>query len=521
MTYQGTEPLALVGVFVVVLLAVLYFDGSRAQLPPGPPRLPIVGNLKYLTVLGRPKPWHLFHKFAQEYGPLTYLELLGKPVVVISNAETAKELLVRRASNVSRPRMIVGNEYVSRNLNFIVSDGDIWRRMRRASEAQLGVKSLIKFEDIQTDEGILFAYDMWMRPEKRQENILRVTASAILSVLYDQPPLQSLDNPTVRLMDEYAHRMRTAVQPGANLVEAMPILDYLPTFLAPWKQNANKDFQIFSSMFLEKFEAVKNIGTLSGEQRPSLCAKLVESGPRHELNDLESAWAAALIYGAAYETTSASLAWFLLIMIQFPHIQQKAQEEIDTVIGRSRMPSFSDMNHLPYIRALMREILRWRPPAPFGVIYQSVKDDYFDGKMIPGGSVCIPNIWSINRDPEVYGADAHAFRPERHLSSDGKLKDEKDEGHFSFGFGRRECVGKYYANKALFIDITMILWGMSIRPAPNGSGQIVIPSISEDVGEGFVAFPPPFECKCEPRFEGAEATLKQARDAVLSAHGGC
>ncbi|KAF5370361.1 hypothetical protein D9758_006942 [Tetrapyrgos nigripes] len=226
-----------------------------------------------------------------------------------------------------------------------------------------------------------------------------------------------------------------------------------------------------------------------------------------------------LTSGAGYETTSASLAWFFLIMIQFPHVQRKAQEEIDTVIGRSRLPSFSDMNHLPFVRAIIREMLRWRPPAPFGIIYQSVRDDYFDGKIIPKGSICIPNIWTINRDLQIYGTDATEFRPERHLTSDGKLKDEKDEGNFTFGFGKRVCVGRYFANKGLFIDITMILWAMSIKPSPNGSGQIVIPSPSMDVGEGVISLPPPFECRCEPRFAGVEATLKQARDAVLLTHG--
>ncbi|KAF5370324.1 hypothetical protein D9758_006938 [Tetrapyrgos nigripes] len=517
MIYEGTGFPVLVSLLIIAL-AILYLQGNRGPLPPGPPRLPIVGNLKYLTVLGKPRPWHLFYQFAQQYGPLTYLELLGKPVVIISSAKAATELLDRRASNYSRPHMVVGGEYLSGNLNFAISNGDIWRRMRRASQAQLGVKTLIRFQDIQTDEGVLFAYEMLTQPEKRKENILRVTASVILSILYDQPPLRSLDDPSVRLMDKYADKMHKAAQPGTYLVEILPVLKYLPTFFAPWKKSAKKDFQAFSSMFLRKYEVVKD-RMLSGEQRPSLCAMLTESASRHELNDLESAWAAAILYGTAYDSTSASLAWFFLIMIQFPHIQRKAQEEIDTVIGRSRLPSFSDMDHLPYICALIREMLRWRPPAPFGVVYQSVKDDYFDGQIIPGGSLCIPNIWTINRDPQIYGADANEFRPERHLTPDGKrLKDEKEESHFTFGFGKRICIGRYFANKALFIDITMILWGMSIKPSPNDSGQIVIPSTSEDVGEGFISLPPPFECRCEPRFAGVEATLKQAHDAVLLGH---
>ncbi|KAF5356604.1 hypothetical protein D9758_008287 [Tetrapyrgos nigripes] len=539
MISQGIELLVPVGVLIIGL-AILYLRGDRGPLPPGPPRLPIVGNLKYLTVLGKPRPWRLFHKMAQEYGPLTYLELLGKPVVVINTARAAEDLLVRRAGNYSdRPRMIVGSEYMCGGLNFAIApSGEIWRKMRRATETQLGVKSLIQYENVKTDEAILFAYDMLCRPEKCIENVLRATASVILSVVYDQPPLRSLDEPSVHIMDDFIHKLNRAAQPGSHIVEAIPVLDYIPTFLSSWKKNAKRDFQKFSSMFLKEYTTVKE--RLVGEQRPSLLAKLLEGGSRYDMTDLETAWAAAITYAAAYDTTSVTLSWFFLIMIQFPDIQKKAQEEIDTIVGQSRLPAFSDTKHLPYVTALIREIMRWRPGPPIGLPHASVKasihytassiltlmvddlrryqDDYYNNQLIPAGSICIPNVWSINRDPDIYGADADEFRPERHLNPDGKLKDGTGEGHFTYGFGKRECIGKHFANKALFIDITMILWAMSIEASTNASGDIKIPDISEDAGEGVILHPPPFECRCRPRFVGVEATLEQARNVVLSAH---
>ena len=64
--------------------------------------------------------------------------------------------------------------------------------------------------------------------------------------------------------------------------------------------------------------------------------------------------------------TASTLIWFMLAMIAYPEKQRKCQEELDTVIGRSRMPTFADWNRLPYIRATVREALRWRPVAPLG-----------------------------------------------------------------------------------------------------------------------------------------------------------
>ena len=60
------------------------------------------------------------------------------------------------------------------------------------------------------------------------------------------------------------------------------------------------------------------------------------------------------------------MTWFLLAMIAYPEKQRKCQEELERVVGRSRMPTFADQNSLPYIRATIRELIRWRPVTPLG-----------------------------------------------------------------------------------------------------------------------------------------------------------
>lgn len=69
---------------------------------------------------------------------------------------------------------------------------------------------------------------------------------------------------------------------------------------------------------------------------------------------------------AGAETTTASVAAFLIAMIHYPQIMRKAQAQIDAVVGRDRVPTFADRPHLPYIRALVKELLRWRPAGPMG-----------------------------------------------------------------------------------------------------------------------------------------------------------
>ena len=108
-------------------------------------------------------------------------------------------------------------------------------------------------------------------------------------------------------------------------------------------------------------------------------------------------------------------------MISSPEAQRRAQAELDSVVGCDRPPTFADAPRLSYGCAMVREVLRWRPPLPLGVPHASIKDDWYEGMFIPKGTVCIANLWQCNHDRAVFGEDADQFRPERHLNEQGEL----------------------------------------------------------------------------------------------------
>jgi cytochrome P450 len=188
------------------------------------------------------------------------------------------------------------------------------------------------------------------------------------------------------------------------------------------------------------------------------------------------------------ETTSTTLLWWTLAMIAFPEVQRKAQTELVAVVGRARLPTFADAPHLPYIRAIAKEILRWRPVAPLGVPHKAIEDGWYEGMFIPKGATCVANIWQCNHDRVVFGNDADDFRPERHLDDKGELipgpVETNQEGHVSFGFGRRVCVGKHLANESLFIHTTRILWAATLECMKDGNGNDIIPDTSAFMDEG-------------------------------------
>jgi len=123
-------------------------------------------------------------------------------------------------------------------------------------------------------------------------------------------------------------------------------------------------------------------------------------------------------------------------MLLNPKVQKKAQEELDRVIGKGRLPDFSDREDLPYISAVVREVLRLNPPFPFGVPARATQNDEYRGYLIPEGATVVQNIWAICRDPNIY-PDPEAFNPDRFLK-DGKIDPSVlNPEDRVFGAGRR------------------------------------------------------------------------------------
>ena len=177
-------------------------------------------------------------------------------------------------------------------------------------------------------------------------------------------------------------------------------------------------------------------------------------------------------------------------MIAFPEVQRRAQAEIDAVVGRDRPPTFADAPRLPYVRAIIKEIHRWRPSVPLGVPHAATEEDWYEGMYIPKGAICMYNSWHCNHDRAVFGEDADDFRPERHLDEHGESLPGPVEtnraGHIGFGFGRRSCVGKDLATDTLFIGTVRVLWAAKLERARDENGKEVPLDIETIVDAGMV-----------------------------------
>ncbi|KAL6494974.1 hypothetical protein OROGR_030893 [Orobanche gracilis] len=153
------------------------------------------------------------------------------------------------------------------------------------------------------------------------------------------------------------------------------------------------------------------------------------------------------------------------------HVIERAQHELDAHVGRHRQVKASDIKHLVYIQAIIKETLRLHPPLPLLPTRESTGDCTVGGYRVEPGTLVIVNLWKLHRDPRVWD-DPLGFRPERFLTSHKKI-DVGGKHYFEwvpFGGGRRVCPGIAFALQATVHALAGLLHGFEIKTA---SGEAV------------------------------------------------
>jgi cytochrome P450 len=185
-------------------------------------------------------------------------------------------------------------------------------------------------------------------------------------------------------------------------------------------------------------------------------------------------------------------------MTLYPEVQRKAREEIDRVVGHNRLPNYNDRADLPYVEALLKEVLRWNPVAPLALPHRVTLDDVYEGYLIPAGAIIFANTWGIFKDPSLY-EKPDEFNPERFL----KNADIPDPKSFAFGYGRRVCPGQHLADASLFLTIVSTLALFEITYATDEkTGKPIIPE--PNYKAGVICHPEEYKCSIKPRFSEAE-----------------
>ncbi|KAH7097918.1 cytochrome P450 [Auriculariales sp. MPI-PUGE-AT-0066] len=401
-----------------------------------------------------------------------------------------------------------------RNAFALLMYGDRLRTTKRITNNVLNQRACQRYIPIQQDTALRLVKKLFRGSDQVDKSLHWFSARILLKIVYDHEVAEDGEDELVLLNEEGNMQFSAAASPGW-LVDIFPSLRYLPEWFpgAGFIRQARFWNKTAFAMYDVPFQMVKAAmatGT-SHHQSHSLAASLLRGENGSVMSDEEEdiiRYATGSMYGAGGETTASALQTFFLVMVLNPEIQRLAQAEIDLVTGGDRFPTYDDRASLPYINALVKEVLRWQPAVPTGIPHCSTAEDHYRDWLIPAQTTIIVNIWQLLRDPKLY-PDPHTFKPERFLDTALNKSNSAlnpDPSTFVFGFGRRECPGRHLADASVFLAIATCLASFHISARRDSNGGPVLPKST--FSGGVISRPDELACVLKPRSAHAAKWLQ-------------
>ncbi|PPQ93153.1 hypothetical protein CVT25_010777 [Psilocybe cyanescens] len=512
----------------VVLLAVawltfklLRFGRRDKNLPPGPPTIPILGNVHLLP---RKFPFLRFTEWAKEYGGIISLKVVNGTIVVLSDMRSITELLDDRSAELSSRPAFSGLDVVTGGKYFVTapSASHFWKISRKVIQPMVSPQGVQKYFLIQDAETTQLLYDILHCPEEFYSHISPTTLSFITSIVFGKPTPRH-DSPVATLFRDFILQFSKAFSPEAAPVDFVPVLKYIPERWAPWKKLWRDTRELQRSLYFGLLDDAEKRAS-SGIKQNTFVERIIERQAELGLDRETIAYICGVLLDGGSETTASHLKNLFLCLVKSPASLRKAQKEIDNVIGERRMPVPNDIHNLPYVQAVIKETHRLRPVAPTAVPHAPVNDCEYRGYTIPKGTPIFMNIWQIKdgvfHDPNIFERPED-FWPERYLLTPDGTKPGLPEGvgnirsTLQFGSGKRLCPGMHLANTNSSLAIMRLLWAFDFAPMNESDRQPPTWDIENEYLDGITLTPKPFQCKITPRSKEKVEVIKECYERTV------
>ncbi|KAL8982136.1 MAG: hypothetical protein Q9205_003262 [Flavoplaca limonia] len=472
-------------------------------LPPGPKPLPIVGNVLDLPPKGVPEFQHWF-KHKDKYGSISSITVIGLPLIIFHDKEAAQAVLGKKAQKTSaRPQLnfatLCGFE------NFLIThqyDGK-YRKHRKMVHQEIGTKGLsAAFRPIQEKEALQFVLQTFNDSDNMMVYLKTLAAAIILKIMYGYSIERNRADPLVDLIEHAMENLSLAFVPLSWVIDAVPAIKYLPDWFpgTSYRKTAQAFKAVNEAAAELPYSFVKRQLPLNAH-RPSYVSDLLQQNLAKTKDGAVSLapadeeaikWTAVSLYAAGSDSTVAVMQSVILAFLMFPEVVRKAQEEIDRVVDKDQLPTFEDRKDLPYIDGIVKEAWRWNPVGPMGLAHKAEEDIFYGEYIIPKGAYLLPSLWWFLHDPKVY-SEPDTFKPERYLAP----LNEPDPSDLAFGYGRRSCAGRFFADASIYITVAQMLSVFQIRKTTDSHGKEV--PVKLEAVAGMVNRPRPYQFKIEPR----------------------
>eukprot|EP00262_Sarcandra_glabra_P012906 TRINITY_DN342_c0_g1_i7.p1 TRINITY_DN342_c0_g1~~TRINITY_DN342_c0_g1_i7.p1 ORF type:complete len:517 (+),score=54.19 TRINITY_DN342_c0_g1_i7:57-1607(+) len=427
------------------------------NLPPSPSKLPIIGNLHQLGNM----PHLSLQRLSQKLGPIIYLKLGEIPTIVVSSARTAKEVLKTHDLALSSRPQIFSAKHLFYDCTDIVFSpySAYWRHIRKICILELlSAKRVQSYSFVREEEVsrlVRRVAELYPAPVNLTK-MLGLYANDVLCRVafgrgfseggeYDRHGFQ-------KMLEEYQ-----VLLGGFSVGDFFPSMEWIHKITGMERRLINT-FRRFDCFFDEMIEEHRNPKREKEEHKDLIDVLLdIKKGDLEMPLTMDNIKAVILdMFAAGTDTTFITLDWGMTELITNPKAMKKAQAEVRSIVGERRIVLESDLNQLPYLRAVIKEIFRLHPPAPVLVPRESIEDVTIDGYEIPAKTRIFVNAWAIGRDPESWGENTEIFYPERFIGSSIDYKGQ-DYELLPFGAGRRGCPAIMFGTASIEIALAQLL----------------------------------------------------------------
>src|ERR1700683_4176694 len=397
--------------------------------PPGPRGWPIIGSAAELL---RDSTGFLTH-LARKYGDIVHFPLLFQSRILLSSPDLIEEILVRQPQKFEKGPGLRDAAQRLLGEGLLTAEGDLWLQQRRLAQPAFHRQRIAEYADTMANQAFSHIQN-WRDGDRRDmaEEMMALTLEIAVRTLFGTEftnQAKPVGKAVTRLMRYQIRRMRSPIK----------IPSHWPTRS---NRTADRDYKYLDSLVYGIIETRRQ-RLAAGEAPqsdlpPLLMAATDEQGGRMNTKQLRDE--VMTLFIAGHETTAVTLGWLWHLLAHHSRVEARLFEELQSVLG-GRAPTPEDLLRMPYLDAVVHEVLRLYPAA---YVLQRTSVEPFDlaGYHFPVNTTVIMSQWIVHRDPRLFDAPEE-FRPERWL--DGLESRLHPYAYFPFGGGPRRCIGQIFA----------------------------------------------------------------------------
>ncbi|XP_007020554.2 PREDICTED: cytochrome P450 71D10 [Theobroma cacao] len=435
---------------------------SFTRLPPGPWKLPLIGNLHQLVST---LPHHTLRDLAKKYGPLMWLKLGEVPTLVVSSPEMAKEVMRTHDVTFCQRPYLLAASIMGYNFQDIIFSpyGNYWRQMKKICMTELlSTNRVQSFQSIREQEvsALMEIISSNARsPVNLSEKIYSLTYGITARAAFGKKSGDEEEFIRIAIeVSKLAGGFCLADMYPSN--EMLKLISGIRLKLEKLHKASDRILEKIIDQHKERRNGMANTKTGNKKDEEDLVDILLKLQQQGDLDfPLSKDNIKAVIqdiFGAGSEASSNTVEWAMSEMVRNPKLMKEAQAEVRRVFhGKGKVDEVG-LEELKFLKLIVKETLRLYPAGPLLIPRECSEDCVIGGYEIPAKTKVIVNAWAIGRDPS-YWKEAEKFQPERFIDKPIDFRGTNFE-YIPFGAGRRMCPGISFALPNIELPLANLLY---------------------------------------------------------------